>query len=101
MVVEWWTDLGLMMQILWGVTIVATILFIIQNFTTFLRDGVSKFPYYNAVVNFFLGFGWTSVLMSQRIQTPIYLFIIAAIVGAALAVLVAGMGKMLDDNANK
>ena len=101
MIAEWWAELGLMMQILWGVTVVASLLFIIQNFSIFLRDGICRTPLLHGVVNFFLGFGWTAVLMSQRIQTPAYLFILASVVGAVFTALVVGMNYFLEDNANK
>lgn len=75
----WWSSLSVLSKILWGVTLAATLVFIIQSVLTFigadmdsntdfdmdasdisgdLDGGINLYTFRN-FINFILGFGWT------------------------------------------
>lgn len=107
--IEWWTSLSSVMKILWGITLSASLIFIIQTVMTFIGldsdfntdldvdssgldgtdgdNGMGLLTFRN-FVNFFLGFGWTSVLLHGQIKSDAALMIVAALVGIGLVAIV-------------
>ncbi|MBQ4184656.1 MAG: NfeD family protein [Bacteroidales bacterium] len=115
---SWWAGLDTAMKILWGITFAASLIFIVQTIMTFIGadadadfsadvdtsadgsdlsniDGGSNLYTFRNFVNFFLGFGWTSVLLYDSVRPRILLFIIAVIVGVALVAAVMWLFKWL------
>ena len=120
MIATWWADLSPVMKLLWGVTLTATLVFIIQTVMTFLgadADGATDFDVdvdtsmdgsdlsnidgganlytFRNFVNFFLGFGWTAIILEPSVKSTALLVIIAVLVGIALVALVMYMFKWL------
>ena len=120
MIATWWADLSPVMKLLWGVTLTATLIFIIQTVMTFLgadADGATDFDVdvdtsmdgsdlsnidgganlytFRNFVNFFLGFGWTAIILEPSVKSTALLVIIAVLVGIALVALVMYMFKWL------
>ncbi len=118
MIASWWAGLDTAMKILWGITFAASLIFIVQTIMTFIGadadadfsadvdtsadgsdlsniDGGSNLYTFRNFVNFFLGFGWTSVLLYDSVRPRILLFIIAVIVGVALVAAVMWLFKWL------
>ena len=103
MIASWWAELSPVMKILWGVTLTASLIFIIQTILTFVgadADGgmdmdidVDTDP--RNFVNFFLGFGWTAILLQGHILSPALLILVAVVVGVALVALVMYLFKWL------
>ena len=107
------------MKLLWGVTLTATLIFIIQTVMTFLGadadstdfdmdvdtsldgsdlsniDGGANLYTFRNFVNFFLGFGWTAIILQPSVKSTAVLVIIAVLVGIALVALVMYMFKWL------
>ena len=119
MIATWWADLSPVMKILWGVTLTATLIFVIQTVMTFLGadadstdfdmdvdtsmdgsdlsnidSGANLYTFRN-FVNFFLGFGWTAIILQPSVKSTAVLVIIAVLVGIALVALVMYMFKWL------
>ena len=119
MIATWWADLSPVMKLLWGVTLTATLIFVIQTVMTFLGadadstdfdvdvdasmdgsdlsnidSGANLYTFRN-FVNFFLGFGWTAIILQQSVKSTAVLVIIAVLVGLALVTLVMYMFKWL------
>jgi len=107
----WWSSLSVIMKILWGVTLAATLVFIIQSILTFigadidadtdfdssldgLDSGMNLYTFRN-FVNFLLGFGWTAILLKDSIQSKVLLVVVATLVGIALVAIVMYMFKLL------
>ena len=107
------------LKLLWGVTLTATLIFIIQTVMTFLGadadstdfdmdvdtsldgsdlsnidSGANLYTFRN-FVNFFLGFGWTAIILQPSVKSTALLVIIAVLVGLALVALVMYMFKWL------
>ena len=119
MIATWWADLSPVMKLLWGVTLTATLIFIIQTVMTFLGADADSTDFYMDVdtsldgsdlsnidsganlytfrnfVNFFLGFGWTAIILQPSVKSTALLVIIAVLVGLALVALVMYMFKWL------
>ena len=110
--IEWWNSLDLMNKILWAITLSASLIFIVQTVMTFLGvDGDGDFDTdadagdlegsgmnlltFRNFVNFFLGFGWSSVLLGRNISSTSLVMIISIIVGVLLVVLVMLLFKWL------
>lgn len=119
--VTWWTSLSTTMQILWAVTLSASLIFIIQSILTFIGlDGHGDFDTdfdaggdvgggdgsfdadpsmslltFRNLVNFCLGFGWTAVLLHDRIDNNFILLFISVIVGVLLVAAVMWLFKWL------
>ena len=118
--VEWWNSLSVMMRVLWTITLSASLIFIIQSVMTFLgADGGSDFDINSDVdvpvdvdagaahgsgmglltfrnfVNFFLGFGWSAILLQDSIKSTTLLMIVSIIIGAALVFAVMMLFKWL------
>ena len=120
MIANWWAELSPVMKILWGVTLTASLIFIIQTILTFVGadadggmdmdidvdtdpgfgdaanlDGGSNLYTFRNFVNFFLGFGWTAILLQGHILSPALLILVAVVVGVALVALVMYLFKWL------
>lgn len=98
----WWSSMDIYMQILWIITLTASLIFIIQTVLTFIgmdSDGgldvpdggidadAGTFPFqlftFRNFINFFLGFGWTAISLEGR-TGPILAIILSILVGIAL-----------------
>ena len=119
MIATWWAALSPAMKVLWAVTLTASLIFIIQSITTFIGadsdtggldmdvdtggglddvsniDGGSNLYTFRNFVNFFLGFGWTAILLHEKVSSTALLLFIAAIVGVGLVALVMYLFKWL------
>ena len=121
----WWTSLTLFMKILWVITLAASLIFIIQSIMTFIGadagdggidgnfdggdlttdvDSSSEFSdmgsgmnllTFRNFVNFFLGFGWTAVLLRDKIASTGLLMLVAVAVGIVLVIAVMYLFKWL------
>ena len=119
MIATWWADLSPVMKLLWSVTLTATLIFVIQTVMTFLGadadstdfdmdvdtsldgsdlsnidSGANLYTFRN-FVNFFLGFGWTAIILQPSVKSTAVLVIISVLVGIALVALVMYMFKWL------
>ena len=119
MIASWWADLSPVMKLLWGVTLTASLIFVIQTVMTFLGadadstdfdvdvdtsmdgsdlsniDGGANLYTFRNFVNFFLGFGWTAIILQPSVKSTALLVIISVLVGLALVALVMYMFKWL------
>ena len=118
MLATWWADLSPVMKLLWGVTLTATLVFIIQTVMTFLGadadgdfdvdvdtsmdgadlsniEGGSNLYTFRNFVNFFLGFGWTAILLQNSVKSTGLRVLLAVLVGIALVVAVMYLFKWL------
>ena len=108
------------MKLLWGITLTASLIFIIQTVMTFLGadadstdfdmdvdtsmdgsdlsniEGGSNLYTFRNFVNFFLGFGWTAILLQPSVKSTALLVVIAVLVGVALVVAVMYLFKWLN-----
>ena len=111
----WWASLSILSKILWGVTLTATLVFIIQSILTFIGadvDGAADFDMdasdisgdldgginlytFRNFINFILGFGWTAILLKDSVKSKAVLIIVAALVGVALVAIVMYLFKLL------
>ena len=118
MIASWWASLSLVMKILWGVTLTASLIFIIQSILTFVGadvdsdfdvdvdtsmdgsdlsniDGGSNLYTFRNFVNFILGFGWSAILLQESIPNVAVLILVSALIGAALVASVMYLFKAL------
>lgn len=118
MLATWWAALSPIMKVLWGVTLTASLIFIIQTIMTFLGadadsdfdmdvdtsldgsdlsniDGGSNLYTFRNFVNFFLGFGWTAIILQPQIKSTFVLIFVAVLVGVALVAAVMYLFKWL------
>lgn len=120
MITSWWVSLSLAMKILWGITLAASLIFIIQSIMTFIGadagdggidtdfdtgfdsetadatvDGGTNLYTFRNLVNFCMGFGWSAILLQERIQSVPWLIIVSVLVGVALVALVMYLFKWL------
>lgn len=118
MLATWWAALSPIMKVLWGVTLTASLIFIIQTVMTFLGadadsdfdmdvdtsldgsdlsniDGGSNLYTFRNFVNFFLGFGWTAIILQSQIKSTFVLIFVAVLVGVALVAAVMYLFKWL------
>ena len=118
MLATWWADLSPVMKLLWGVTLTATLVFIIQTVMTFLGadadgdfdvnvdtsmdgadlsniEGGSNLYTFRNFVNFFLGFGWTAILLQNSVKSTGLRILLAVLVGVALVIAVMYLFKWL------
>lgn len=121
--ITWWTSLSTTMQVLWAVTLSASLIFIIQSILTFIglggdggidtdvdasgdvdfsggdgsfdADPSMNLLTFRNLVNFCLGFGWTAVLLNDSIKSDVVLIIVATIVGIGLVAFVMWLFKWL------
>jgi len=120
MIATWWTSLTLSMQILWGITLASSLIFLIQSILTFIgadadssgldadfdmgadtsmadavsSTGMSLLTFRN-LINFLLGFGWSAILLQEGIQSTALLLVVSTIIGLALVFTVMMMFKWL------
>ena len=120
MITTWWASLSLVMKILWGVTLAASLIFIIQSILTFIgadagdggidtdfdtgfdteaadvavEGGTNLYTFRN-FVNFILGFGWSAILLQEKIHSVPLLLIVSAVIGVALVAVVMYLFKWL------
>ena len=104
--ITWWATLSVMMKILWGITLAASLIFIIQTIMTFIgadvdssldldasgiddpsafdggHSGMNLYTFRN-LVNFILGFGWSAILLKDSIKSNFLLIVVSALVGVA------------------
>lgn len=114
--ITWWTSLSTAMQVLWAVTLSASLIFVIQTVMTFLGLGDHDADFdmdtsdgsfdadpsmnlltFRNLVNFCMGFGWTAVLMHEKIQSNALLIIVSVIVGILLVTVVMWIFKWLSE----
>ncbi len=118
--ITWWTSLSTIMQVLWAITLSASLIFVIQTIMTFLGIGGQDFDTdvdggfdssfndgafdadpsmslltFRNLVNFCLGFGWTAILLNERIKSTGLLIIVSVIVGVLLVAAVMWIFKWL------
>lgn len=120
MISSWWLSLSLAMKILWGVTLAASLIFLIQSIMTFIgadagdggidtdfdtgfdsqvadatvEGGTNLYTFRN-FVNFILGFGWSAILLQEKITSVPLLLIVSVIIGVALVTAVMYLFKWL------
>ena len=122
MLMEFWNSLSVFMKVIWVITFTSTLIFVIQTIMTFAgadvggdmdidvptdadldmtgvdaaagTGGMNLYTFRN-FVNFFLGFGWTAVLLEGSVKSKGLLLLISVIVGAALVALVMYLFKWL------
>ena len=118
MIATWWAGLSLVMKILWGVTLGASLIFIIQSILTFVGadadsdfdvdvdtsmdgsdlsniEGGSNLYTFRNFVNFILGFGWSAILLQESIPSKTLLICVSALIGVALVAAVMYLFKWL------
>lgn len=100
---DWFTELPLMMQVFWGCAIVGSAIFVLQlvlllvgidsdvadidfdaGDTLDLGGGLSLFSI-KSLINFVVGFGWGGVCLSNSIENKGVLVLVALLVGLFLA----------------
>ena len=122
---EWWNSLSVVMKVLWAITLSASLVFIIQSVLTFIgadsggdldmdvdasgdfdsvaadaaqaaehSTGMGLLTFRN-FVNFFLGFGWSAILLRNSIASNSLLLIVSIVIGVALVFLVMMLFKWL------
>jgi hypothetical protein len=104
----WWTSLDLYLQIMWGIAIPVSIIFIIQMIMTFLGlgdhgdvstdsdvDADLQIPFqlftFRNFVNFFLGFAWTGISLYEAISNKVWLTLLSVFIGLVLVTIVMGI----------
>ena len=118
MIASWWAGLSLVMKILWGVTLTASLIFIIQSILTFVGadadsdfdmdvdtsldgsdlsniDGGANLYTFRNLVNFILGFGWSAILLQDSIPSAALRIVVSVVIGMALVVAVMYLFKWL------
>ena len=118
MIATWWAELSLVMKILWGVTLTASLVFIIQSILTFVGadvdsdfdvdvdtsidggdlsniDGGANLYTFRNFVNFILGFGWSAILLQDSVPHVALRIVLSVIIGVALVAVVMYLFKWL------
>ncbi|MBO4263300.1 MAG: hypothetical protein J5871_01305 [Bacteroidales bacterium] len=109
MLLEWWGTLSVAMKVLWGITLVASLIFVVQTVLTFIGadvdtdfdldadavDGGSGLLTFRNFVNFFLGFGWSAILLANQVSSIPVLLVISVSVGVGLVAVVMLLFKWL------
>ena len=118
MIATWWAELSLVMKILWGVTLAASLVFIIQSILTFIGadvdadfdtdvdmsmdgadlsniDGGSNLYTFRNFVNFILGFGWSAILLQDSVPSIPLRIVLSVLIGLALVAAVMYLFKWL------
>ena len=118
MIATWWASLSLIMKIVWGVTLVATLVFLIQSVMTFIGadvdsdfstdvdiaadgsdlsniDAGTNLYTFRNFVNFFMGFGWSVIILQDSISSTFVLVLVSLLIGIALVALVMYLFKWL------
>lgn len=110
---EWWDSLDLFMKSLWGISILSSLVFVVQSILTFIgMDSNTDFntdidsdvswhdqPFqlftFRNFINFFLGFGWAAIALRSSIDNTFLLLLIATVVGVLLVAAVMFIFKWL------
>lgn len=123
--IEWWNSLSVIMKVLWAITLSASLVFIIQSILTFIgadsggdmdidvdatgdfdavaadaadaashSTGMGLLTFRN-FVNFFLGFGWSAILLRESIESNSLLLIVSILIGITLVFLVMMLFRWL------
>ena len=118
MIATWWAELSLVMKILWGVTLTASLVFIIQSILTFVGadmdsdfdvdvdtsmdgadlsniDGGANLYTFRNFVNFILGFGWSAILLQDSVPSVPLRVVLSVLIGLALVAAVMYLFKWL------
>lgn len=118
MIATWWAGLSLFSKILWGITLSASLVFVIQSILTFIGadvdsdfdvdvdtsmdgadlsniEGGSNLYTFRNFVNFVLGFGWSAILLEESVPSIALRMVISVIVGIVLVALVMYLFKWL------
>ena len=118
MLTDLWNTLTPFMKVMWCITLAASLIFIIQSVMTFLGadadtdfdvdvetsmdgadlsniEGGSNLYTFRNFVNFFLGFGWTAILLEGQVKSTALLIVISALVGVGLVAAVMYLFKWL------
>ncbi|MBR6001934.1 MAG: hypothetical protein IK045_03645 [Bacteroidales bacterium] len=120
-----WASMSVLMKILWGITLTASLIFIVQTVMTFIGadsggmdtdldgdlsgdvpDSALEDPSnlghtgmnlytFRNLINFLLGFGWTAIILNSRIKSTFLLVLISVLVGVGLVVAVMYLFKWL------
>ena len=117
-----WAAMGAGMKVIWVITIIATLIFIIQSIMTFVGGGSSDLDSdmdinfdgtdadvpdaisgasgmnlytFRNLVNFCLGFGWSFIILQGKIGSTAVLIIVSVIIGVVLVAAVMYMFKWL------
>ncbi len=120
MITTWWASLSLAMKLLWGITLAASLIFVIQSVLTFIgadggeggidtdidtgfdseaadaavEGGTNLYTFRN-FVNFFLGFGWSAILLQDSIKSVPLLIVVSVVIGVVLVAIVMYLFKWL------
>ena len=120
MIAMWWAGLSIGMKILWGITLTASLIFLIQTIATFIGadagdfdtdidfdgvdadvpdaidggSGINLYSFRN-LVNFCLGFGWTAILLQDQVRSTGLRLFLSVLVGIGLVALVMYLFKWL------
>lgn len=120
MISAWWAGLSLFMKIIWGITLSASLIFVIQSILTFIGadadtagdfeidvdtsldgadlsniDGGANLYTFRNFVNFFLGFGWSAILLEESIPSVTLRMIFSVMIGVGLVIIVMYLFKWL------
>jgi hypothetical protein len=122
MFIDLWNSLNPFMKVIWSITLIASLIFIIQTIITFVGadtgsdgdfdasfdtdvdiadvdaavgSGGSNLYTFRNFVNFFLGFGWTAVLLNDSIKSRGLLLLFAVLVGIGFVAMVMYLFKWL------
>ena len=122
MFIDLWNSLNPFMKVIWSITLIASLIFIIQTIMTFVGadtgsdgdfdasfdtdvdiadvdaavgSGGSNLYTFRNFVNFFLGFGWTAVLLNDSIKSRGLLLLFSVLVGIAFVAMVMYLFKWL------
>ena len=107
---EWFEALEPMLQIYWGIALVASLVFVIQMIISLFggdvfsdadlggdgtSGGASHFFSVRNLVNFLLGAGWTGVSLYGMIDSPLVLMFVAIFIGIVFVLMFFGLLKIL------
>jgi len=104
----WWTSMDLYLQIMWGIAIPFSVIFIIQMVMTFIGMGDNSdvsgdagadadtgmplhFFTFRNLVNFFLGFAWTGISFYDTIGNKAWLTLLGVFIGVLLVSIVMAL----------
>ncbi|MBR1872897.1 MAG: hypothetical protein IJ795_06805 [Bacteroidales bacterium] len=113
------------MKVLWGLTLTASLVFVIQTVATFLGadaggdfdtdlggadfDASAEIPddasaighsgqslyTFRNLINFILGFGWTAIILQPQVKSTVLLVLVSVLVGIGLVAIVMLLFKWL------
>lgn len=109
-----WSSLSAAMKVLWGITLAASVIFVIQSIMTFLGadadsdlsdipddadasglDGGTNLLTFRNFINFILGFGWSAILLQDSIKSKFLLILVSVVLGVGLVTAVMFLFKWL------